>query len=68
MRINKDRGIGKVLFVVEGEWIEFYILRKIFTQIFDYQVEELARNSKNTGSKSIRGIIVRQILTHQFLL
>lgn len=54
MKINKSKGIGKVLFVVEGEDTEFYILRKIFTQIFDYQCEELSRNSKRVGGLKYR--------------
>lgn len=54
MKINQGKSIGKVLFIVEGAKTEFYILRKIFTQIFDYQVEELPRNKpyKKYNSKT----------------
>ena len=44
MKINKNKRIGKVLFIVEGARTELYILRKIFTEIFDYQLEALTRN------------------------
>lgn len=43
---NKDKRIGKVLFIVEGLEDEMYILHKIFTQVFDYQYEKLNRLSK----------------------
>ncbi len=43
IRLNKDKSIGKVLFIVEGGWTEPYILRKIFTTIFDYQFETILR-------------------------
>lgn len=44
VRINKDKSIGKVLFIVEGGWTEPYILRKLFTVIFDYQLETILRD------------------------
>src|SRR5699024_1213705 len=46
VKLNKDKRIGKVLFIVEGERTEFLILRKIFTTIFDYQLETEKRNNK----------------------
>ena len=46
VKLNKDKRIGKVLFIVEGERTEFLILRKIFTTIFDYQLETEKRNKK----------------------
>ena len=51
--LNKDKSIGKVLYIVEGGSTEPYILRKIFTQIFDYQYETLLRdkNYKQYNSK-----------------
>lgn len=42
--LNKNKAIGKVLFVVEGGWTEPYILRRIFTAIFDYQYETILRD------------------------
>lgn len=42
-RINKDKNIGQVVFIVEGAKTEFYILYKIFTEIFDYQYETVKR-------------------------
>ena len=44
IKLNKNKRIGKVLFIVEGEKTEFLILRKIFTSIFDYQLEMEKRN------------------------
>lgn len=46
VKLNKDKRIGKVLFIVEGEKTEFLILRNIFTTIFDYQLETEKRNNK----------------------
>lgn len=45
-KINKDKSIGKVLFIVEGSKTEFYVLHKIFHQVFDYEFEMLNRNGK----------------------
>ena len=46
IKLNKNKRIGKVLFIVEGEKTEFLILRNIFTNIFDYQCETKRRNNK----------------------
>lgn len=46
IKINKDKSIGKVLYIVEGNKTEPYILRKIFTKIFNYQYETLLREKK----------------------
>ncbi len=43
--LNKNKRIGKVIFVVEGEKTECDLLSKIFTDIFDYQLE--VENRKN---------------------
>lgn len=43
MKINKEKNIGKVLFIVEGSKTEFYLLRKIFTNILDYNFEQYNR-------------------------
>lgn len=37
--INKGKSIGKVIFIVEGGRTEPFILHRIFTKIFDYQME-----------------------------
>ena len=39
IKINKDKSIGKVIFIVEGGKTEPFILHRIFTKIFDYQME-----------------------------
>lgn len=41
--LNKGKSIGKVLYIVEGGKTEPYILHKIFTKVFDYQVETILR-------------------------
>jgi hypothetical protein len=43
IRLNKEKNIGKVLIIVEGLKTEFFLLHKIFTQIFDYNYEKLDR-------------------------
>lgn len=50
--LNKNKSIGKVLFIVEGGRTEPYILRKIFTTIFDYQMEMIIRDKKYTKYNS----------------
>ncbi len=46
--IHKDRKIGKVLFIVEGERTEPYILCRIFEKIFDYRYTRISRQGKIT--------------------
>lgn len=46
--INKDKKIGKVLFIVEGERTEPYILCRIFEKIFDYSYTRISREGKIT--------------------
>ena len=54
--LNKNKSIGKVLFIVEGAKTEPYLLGKIFTEVFDYQMEQLLRNKRyrKYNSKSNR--------------
>ena len=42
--LNKNKSIGKVLYIVEGEKTEPYILHRIFTKILEYNVEIIKRN------------------------
>ncbi len=44
MRINKEKHIGRVLFVVEGSKTEFSILRRIFCNLMGYSYIEKRRN------------------------
>lgn len=44
MKLNKDKHIGRVLFIVEGSRTEFSILRRIFCNIFEYSYIEKRRN------------------------
>ena len=44
--LNKNKSIGKVLFIVEGAKTEPYLLGKIFTEVFDYQMEHLLSNNR----------------------
>ena len=44
MRINTDKQIGDILFIVEGEGTEFEILQRIFCTILHYQYVEKRRN------------------------
>ena len=46
--LNKDKKIGKVLFIVEGERTEPYILCRIFEKIFDYSYTRISREGKIT--------------------
>ena len=42
--LNKDKSIGKVVFIVEGDKKEHTLLSHIFTSIFDYSVVDVKRN------------------------
>lgn len=42
--LNKNKNIGKVLYIVEGTRTEKFLLWKIFADIFDYQVEAITRD------------------------
>lgn len=44
MKLNKDKHIGRVLFVVEGSRTEFSILRRIFCDVLGYSYIEKRRN------------------------
>ncbi|MGL5576141.1 MAG: hypothetical protein ACRDCW_11420 [Sarcina sp.] len=44
--LNKNKSIGQVVFIVEGQKTEPNILRNIFTNIFDYQYETSIRGKK----------------------
>ena len=54
--LNKEKNIGKVLLIVEGGHTEFYLLRKIFTQVFDFQYEKLDRMYKYKKFNKKEGI------------
>jgi len=64
---NKDKSIGKVLFIVEGSHTEPYILKKLFCGLLDYQVETIRRphsysvyNAKSNPSSRIFVINTKQ--------
>lgn len=46
MKINKDKNIGRVLFIVEGNNTEFTLLRKIFCDILHYDYIAKPRNKE----------------------
>ena len=46
VRINKEKSIGKVLYIVEGNKTEALILYYIFCKIYDYQFESILRGNK----------------------
>lgn len=44
MKLNKDKNIGRVLFIVEGSQTEFSILKRIFCNLLGYDYIEKRRN------------------------
>lgn len=44
MKLNKDKRIGRVLFIVEGSHYEFVLLKRIFCNIFGFSYIEKRRN------------------------
>lgn len=61
LMINKNKSIGEVVIVVEGESEEFKLLKHIFTQVFEYNYLSIRRNkimkdkfiSKNNNNSSV---------------
>lgn len=44
MKLNKDKSIGRVLFIVEGSRTEFSLLKKIFCELLGYEYISKKRN------------------------
>lgn len=60
IRLNKDKSIGKVLYIVEGGKTEPYLLHRLFCNILDYQLETILRdkgyrkyNSKENATSQV---------------
>lgn len=51
LKINKNKSIGEVIIVVEGEDEEFRLLKHIFTEILDYSYVEFNRRNKTITKK-----------------
>ncbi len=47
MKINKDKSIGRVLFIVEGGKTEFTLLRRMFCNVLGYEYVEKRRDKAN---------------------
>lgn len=62
MKINKDRPVGRVLYIVEGSSTEFNLLRKIFCNILGFEYIEKRRNRpsvfyKENNSRSTIAVV-----------
>ncbi len=44
LKINKNKSIGNIVIVVEGEEDEFRLLKHIFTKVLDYNYISMKRN------------------------
>lgn len=51
MRINKDRAIGRVLYIVEGSSTEFNLLKRIFCNVLGFEYIEKRRTKQNIFRK-----------------
>lgn len=47
MKINKEKSVGRVLFIVEGGKTEFTLLRRIFCNVLGYEYIEKRRDKAN---------------------
>ena len=47
MKINKDKSVGRVLFIVEGGRTEFSLFRRIFCNVLGYEYVEKRRDRAN---------------------
>ncbi len=59
MKLNKDKSIGRVLFIVEGGRTEFSLLKKIFVDILDYNYIERRRTNRASYFKSKKTKILK---------
>ena len=65
-RINKDKSIGRVLYIVEGSKMEFSLLRKIYCDILGFEYIEKRRNrpaafvSKNNSHSKVAVINTKE--------
>ena len=53
-KLDRERNIGTVVFILEGAGTEFDLLETVFVKILGYQVEELKRNEPS-GDIILRG-------------
>lgn len=66
MKFNKDKQVGNILFIVEGEKTEFEVLKRIFCYVLDYQYVEKKRNKperfigKNNSNNRIYVVNTRE--------
>lgn len=57
MKINKDKSVGRVLFIVEGGRTEFNLLRRIFCDVLEYEYIQKTRQSIILKSIKVEVII-----------
>lgn len=48
IELNREKNIGRVLFIVEGSKTEFNLLKKLFCDVLKYEYIEKRRNRPNT--------------------
>ena len=53
-KLDRERNIGTVIFILEGAKTEFDLLESVFVRLLGYQVEELKRNEPS-GDFILRG-------------
>ena len=51
MRLNENKSIGTVIFIVEGQHFEFSIVKRIFLQILGYEYHEKRRGKSQYLTK-----------------
>ena len=69
MKLNKDKNIGRVLFIVEGSQTEFSILKRIFCNLLGYDYIEKRRNRPTYfASTSDRFSKVGQSISRQYTI
>jgi len=65
MKINKDKSIGRVLFIVEGARTEFSLFRRIFCDVLGYEYIEKRRNNakffKNKNKSTSKVAVINRV-------
>jgi len=51
VKLNRDKSIGRVLFIVEGQRTEHFILKRIFSDIMQYSYIYVRRDGKKPYMK-----------------
>lgn len=62
LKINKNKTIGEIVVVVEGESEEFKLMKYIFTNVLDYNYIPIKRNKIMRDELGVKLIQIQRLL------